>query len=117
MSTRIEDDPLAATWKALSNPLRRSMLDALRERALNTGELAGRFPQVSRFAVMQHLKVLERGGLVMRRRKGRQCFHHLNPMPIQQIYHRWVRQFQEPWAEALVSMKAQLEDDAADEAG
>ncbi len=78
-----------------------------------TGVLATHFPELSRFAVMQHLRVLEDGGLVLRRKQGRVTMNHLNPVPIQQIYHRWVARFQEPWAEALVSLKHGLERDHA----
>lgn len=62
---------------------------------------------------MQHLRVLEDGGLVLRQKQGRVTMNHLNPIPIQQIYHRWVARFQEPWAEALVSLKHELERDHA----
>ena len=87
------------------------MLDELKAGPLSTGDLAQRFPEMSRFAVMQHLGVLEEGGLVVRRKDGRQTYNYLDPVPIQQIYHRWVEQFQQPWAEALVSLKNQLEDE------
>ena len=102
-------DDLAPVWRALANPVRREILDFLSEEPLATGDLAGYFPRLSRFAVMQHLRVLEEGNLVLRRKVGRQVFNSLNPVPIQQIYHRWVQRFQEPWAEALVSLKSQLE--------
>ena len=85
------------------------MLDLLAEAPLATGDLATHFPGLSRFAVMQHLRVLEEGNLVVRRKDGRRVVNHLNPIPIQQIYHRWVRRFQEPWAEALVGLKNELE--------
>lgn len=104
-------DDLAAVWRGLANPVRREILDRLVEGPLPTGELAGTFPDLSRFAVMQHLRVLEEGGLVIRRKTGRVTVNHLNPVPIQQIYRRWVARFQEPWAEALVSLKHELEQD------
>ena len=96
-------------WKGLANPTRRRILDLLVDGPLPTGELATRFPDLSRFAVMQHLRVLEDGGLVTRRKSGRVTLNHLNPIPIQQIYRRWVARFQEPWAEALVSLKNEVE--------
>lgn len=98
-----------AVWKALANRTRREILDLLRDRPMTTTELTDAFPAVSRFSVMQHLRVLEQGNLLVRRKAGRQRFHHLNPIPLQQIYHRWVRQYQEPWAESLVSLKGELE--------
>ena len=86
------------------------MLDELRDRPRTTGEMTELFPEISRFAVMQHLRVLEQGNLIVRRKKGRQCFHYLNAVPIQQIYYRWVRNYQEHWAESLVSLKARMEE-------
>jgi DNA-binding transcriptional ArsR family regulator len=106
-------DDLLPVWRALANPIRRRMLDLLRERPLSTGELAERFPKHSRFAVMQHLSVLESGGLVVPQKVGRVRMNYLNPVPIQRIYHRWVSQYQEPWAESLVALKGTLERDDA----
>ena len=102
---------LEPVWKALANPVRRKMLDVLRDEPRTTGDLAAMFPDLSRFAVMQHLRVLEEGRLVVHRKSGRQRFNYLNPVPIQQIYHRWVRHYEESWAESLVSLKARLEQD------
>ena len=97
-------------WRALANPMRRRMLDLLRDGPLSTGELADRFAKHSRFAVMQHLRVLEEGGLVVPQKVGRTRLNHLNPVPIQRIYHRWVSQYQQPWAESLVALKGTLEE-------
>ncbi len=85
------------------------MLDVLRDGPVDTGALASRFPDLSRFAVMQHLSVLEEGRLVVRRRKGRRVMNHLNSVPIQQIYDRWVRRYHRHWAESLVDLKLELE--------
>lgn len=102
-------DSLEPVWKALANQWRREILDHLRDGPMTTGELAESFPDLSRFAVMQHLKVLEEAGLVVVRRSGRSRINHLNPVPIQQIYERWVRQYEGRWTEALVSLKRQIE--------
>lgn len=101
---------LDPVWRALSNPVRRVILDLLMEGPRTTGALAGRFPDLSRFAVMQHLKVLEGANLVVVRRQGRRRYNHLNPIPIQQIYDRWVHRYMQPWTEALVGLKATLEE-------
>ena len=85
------------------------MLDILRNGPLATGALAGHFPNLSRFAVMQHLAVLERGNLVVRRRQGRERLNYLNPVPIQQIHQRWVSRYEGSWAESLVALKDSLE--------
>ena len=85
------------------------MLDLLRDGPMTTGDLATHFPKHSRFAVMQHLRMLEKATLVIPHREGRTRLNYLNPVPIQRIFHRWVSKYQEPWAESLVSMKATLE--------
>lgn len=99
-------------WKALANPVRRAMLDALRDGPETTGALAERFPELSRFAVMQHLRVLEAAELVVPRREGRRRYNHLNPVPIQRVYDRWVSRYMQPWTEALVGLKDELESEA-----
>jgi DNA-binding transcriptional ArsR family regulator len=104
---RAED--LEAVWRALASPIRREMLDLLRDGPMTTGALAEQFADHSRFAVMQHLRVLEEADLVLPRREGRTRLNYLNPVPIQRIYHRWVSRYQEPWAESLVSLKGTLE--------
>ena len=96
-------------WKALANPLRRSMLDHLAYGPMSTGELAEEFPDLSRFAVMQHLRVLTDAELVIVRRSGRQRFNYLNPIPIQMLHDRWVGRYMQPWTEALVGLRDQLE--------
>ncbi len=105
-------DPLQDVWKALANPVRRAILDALRDGPRTTGELAARFPALSRFAVMQHLRVLEAAELVVPRRAGRQRFNYLNPVPIQRIHDRWVVRYMKPWTEALVRLRDELETEA-----
>src|ERR671918_1315854 len=96
-------------FKALADPTRRSLLDALFERDGQTlGELERRLP-MTRFGVSKHLKVLERAGLVATRRRGREKLHFLNPVPIQLVHDRWVSKYAEPWAEALSGLKQRLE--------
>jgi DNA-binding transcriptional ArsR family regulator len=108
------DDDLDPVWRALASPVRRRILDRLRDGPCTTGDLAARFAERSRFAVMQHLKVLEEADLVRVRRSGRERYNYLNPVPIQRIHERWVSRYQRPWAEALVGLKHELEVGAAD---
>jgi DNA-binding transcriptional ArsR family regulator len=102
-------DDLDPVWKALANPLRRAVLDDLREGPKTTSALADRFPKLTRFAVMQHLRVLEDAELVIPRREGRERYNYLNPIPIQRIADRWVSRYMRPWTEALVSLRDELE--------
>ncbi len=107
-------DDLEPVWKALANPVRRTILDCLREGPRTTGALSECFPELSRFAVMQHLRVLEEAELVIPRRSGRERHNYLNPVPIQRVYDRWVARYTKPWAEALVGLKDELEAEARD---
>lgn len=106
-------DDLDDVWKALSNPLRRQILDLLAEGPVTTGDLAVGFPELSRFAIMQHLGVLEKADLLLVRREGRRRFNHLNPVPIQRISDRWISRYHQPWTEALVDLKSTLEVESA----
>lgn len=49
---------------------------------------------MSRHGVIKHLKVLEVAGLVRVQAVGRERINHLNPVPLQQIYERWLRPFE-----------------------
>lgn len=76
---------------------------------MTTGELAAQFPGLSRFAVMQHLRVLTDAELVLIQRTGRERYNYLNPVPIQALYDRWVGRYMQPWTEALVGLRDELE--------
>ena len=112
-----EQEPDEAVWRALANPDRRKILDLLRDGPRTTGALVEHFPELSRFAVMQHLRLLEDAELVLTRRAGRNRYNYLNPVPIQRVYDRWVVRFMAPWTEALVSLREQLEREAREERG
>ena len=97
-------------FKALADPTRRALLDALFAMDGQTlSSLTARHPQLTRFGVMKHLRILEDAGLVVTQRVGREKRHFLNPVPITAIAARWVGKFSQPYAEALVALKADLE--------
>jgi len=96
-------------FKALADPTRRGLLDELfRQDGQTLSALEERFP-MTRFGVMKHLRQLERAGLVITRRRGREKIHFLNPVPIRLIHDRWVSKYAEPWTAALSEMKSRLE--------
>jgi len=101
-------EELHAAWKALADPTRREILDLLRDGPMTTGDLAERF-EFTRFGVMKHLSVLVEAGLVVVRREGRQRWNELNPMPIHQIYRRWIKPFETPSADRLMRLKLHAE--------
>ncbi len=97
-------------FRALADPTRRSLLDALfKEDGQTLGALEKRLP-MTRFGVMKHLKILEEAGLVVSRRRGREKLHFLNAVPIRLIHDRWVSKYAEPWAATLSGLKRSLEE-------
>ena len=93
-------------WKALSSPHRRAILDALRDGPLTTTALCERLPELSRFAVMQHL--LERASVVLVRRDGRERWNELNAVPIQRELERWLNSLQQASASQLLAFERHL---------
>ena len=99
-----------AVFRALADPSRRKLLDALFKHDGQTlGALERRLP-MTRFGVMKHLRVLEEARLVVTKRRGREKLHFLNPVPIRLVHDRWVSKYAEPWAAALSDLKRNLED-------
>jgi DNA-binding transcriptional ArsR family regulator len=105
----------ARIWKALGSPHRRALLDALRDGAKTTSALCEVLPQLSRFAVMQHLSVLERAGVVLVRREGRERWNELNAVPIQRELERWLSGFQQATASRLLAFERHLQASTPDE--
>jgi DNA-binding transcriptional ArsR family regulator len=99
-------------FKALADPTRRSILDHLRSGPATTGTLCGLHPEMSRFGVMDHLRVLHEANLIIVERDGRTRWNRLNPVPIREVYLRWVEPFAEVTADELVGLKAAAEERA-----
>ena len=97
-------------WKALSDPTRRSILDALRKGPRTTTEIVEGFPDMTRHAVMKHIDVLRNAGLVITREDGRRRVNSLNAVPIRQIYERWMGPFAEIWSSTLLRIKDDAEE-------
>jgi DNA-binding transcriptional ArsR family regulator len=98
-------------FKALADPTRRSLLDALYENDGQTlSALETQLP-MTRFGVMKHLRILEEANLVATRRRGREKLHFLNPVPIRLVHDRWLSKYAEPWAAALSELKHDLEEE------
>ena len=96
-------------FKALGDPTRRFLLDLLFQcdgRTLT--ELESEL-EMTRFGVMKHLRLLEDAGLVVPRRSGREKLHFLNPVPLQDIYDRWIAKFEKSRLKALGDLKRKLE--------
>ena len=96
-------------FKALGHPVRRQILDDLRDQPLTTGTLVTHFPDIDRCTVMQHLKVLEAAKLVIPQRKGRERWNHLNPLPIHDLHERWIGPHAASATARLAGLKQRLE--------
>lgn len=100
-----------AVFKALASPVRRQILDDLRDQPLTTGALCAHFAEVDRCTVMQHLKVLDAADLIIVERRGRERWNHLNPLPIYAIHERWIG----PHAASAVAMLNRMKHDLESE--
>lgn len=93
-------DEYEPVWRALADPVRRAILDALTAGPLTTGQICERFP-LTRIGVMKHIAVLERAGLLTFERRGRERFNHLNAPPLAASVTRWLGRIQRDWAGRL----------------
>lgn len=92
-------------FQALANETRRIILDLLHDDPGQTvGNLASQF-DVSRIAVMNHLNVLEKAGLIISQRDKRSRRIYPNITPIQMIYDRWTDDYSKHWASKLTTIK------------
>ncbi len=97
-------------FRALADPGRRLLLDALYARQGQTlGELA-ELLDVSRQAVSKHLALLEAAGLIVCRWSGREKHHYLNPVPLVEIHDRWVSKFAATKSRMLLALRRELEE-------
>jgi DNA-binding transcriptional ArsR family regulator len=97
-------------FKALADATRRKFLDRLRA---NNGQTLGELCEpldMSRQAATKHLVILENAGLVVAVWRGREKLHYLNPVPIHEIYERWIGKFERQRLRALDDLKKQLEE-------
>ena len=97
-------------FKALADASRRQLLDRLRkDNGLTLGELCEAH-DMSRQAVTKHLALLEDANLVVTRKSGREKLHYLNPVPINEIYSRWIGKFERGRLHALQNLKQALKE-------
>lgn len=97
-------------FKALADDGRRALLDALRDRdGRSLTELCDVLPDMTRFGVMKHLRVLEDAHLVLTERSGRSKLHYLNPVPIRNIHDRWISAYTQPIITGLIALRDEAE--------
>ena len=96
-------------FKALADGRRRQILDLLRDEPKTTSDLCASFENLDRCTVMQHLRVLEKAGLIFGKKRGKFRWNYLNVAPIRDIYDRWINQYASPSVELLAKLKNDLE--------
>src|SRR3979411_937341 len=95
-------------FKALADPSRRKLLDLLHAHDGRTLNELCEHLDMTRQGVTQHLDLLEAANLVATVRRGREKLHFLNPVPLQEIYERWIAKFEKPRLKALSDLKPRL---------
>ncbi len=102
-------------FKALADPSRRALLDALHHASGQTLAQLCEGLDMTRQAVSKHLALLEEADLVATIRRGREKLHYLNPVPIHEIAERWIDKFERRRLRALHDLKRGLEANASDD--
>jgi len=106
MADRYDTDVL---FKALADRSRRRLLDLLHAHDGRTLTELCEYLDMTRQGVTQHIDLLEAANLVATVRRGREKLHFLNPVPLQEIYERWIAKFEKPRLKALSELKKRLE--------
>lgn len=97
-------------FKALNDPTRRSLMDALRRKDGQTLTELESALDMTRFGVMKHLKLLEEAKLITSVKRGRFKYHYLNAVPLQEVIDRWIEPLlAKPTARGLLNLKTHLE--------
>ena len=98
-----------ATFHALASASRRRILDIVSDQpGISVGTLARQF-DVSRIAVMKHLRVLEEANLINSQREGRSRRLYFNAVPIRMIYERWTTEYSAYWSGHVTDIKYRAE--------
>ncbi|HEY2922478.1 MAG TPA: helix-turn-helix domain-containing protein [Candidatus Binatia bacterium] len=97
-------------FKALADPSRRKLLDQLHGNSGQTLTELCEHLDMTRQAVTKHLALLEAANLVATVWRGREKLHYLNPVPISEIYERWIGKYERHRLRALSELKRGLEE-------
>jgi len=96
-------------FKALGDPTRRALLDALcQTNGQSRGQLCAHL-QRARQSGTQHLGLLDEANLISTLRRGREKLHFINPVPLHEVYERWVGKFEHQRLSLLHDLKKELE--------
>ena len=96
-------------FRALADPNRRKLLDALYSHNGQTANELCRCLTTSRQAASKHLSVLIQADLVIPLWRGRHKLHYLNPVPLRQIAVRWIGPYAQSCQELLNELNTGIE--------
>jgi DNA-binding transcriptional ArsR family regulator len=102
-------ESLSAVFAALAHPVRRKILDVVKDRSGCSVHDVCDYFEISRIAVLKHLRALERARLIVSRKEGRTRQLYFNAVPIQMIYDRWTSDYSALWASKLTRIKYRIE--------
>ena len=91
---------------ALADPVRRRLLELLRDGERSAGELGAEF-DVSQPAVSRHLRVLREAGLVSVRPEGRRRLYALDARPLAEL-DAWLAPYRRLWAHRLDALDTEI---------
>lgn len=100
-------------YSALANPVRRGILDALRNAPMAVNDIVRLF-ELSRPAVSEHLKVLRDAHLVAEERRGQKRMYYLTARPLEQV-DEWLHPFERYWRARLGDLAALLDEQQKEE--
>ncbi|RHX78465.1 ArsR/SmtB family transcription factor [Leptospira yasudae] len=98
-----------SVFKALGDPTRRKLLDLLYEKNGQTLSQLCEHLDMTRQSATQHIGLLEEANLISIVWRGREKLHFINPVPLHEIYERWVRKFEHRRLSLLHDLKKELE--------
>ncbi len=98
-----------AVFHALASSHRRKILDIVKSMPGSSVNDVCKYFEMSRIAVMKHLKVLEAANLVISQKSGRARELYFNAVPIQLIYDRWTTEYSKFWASHVTDIKFKAE--------
>jgi DNA-binding transcriptional ArsR family regulator len=101
-------DQLSSTFAALADPTRRAILARLASGECSVTELAEPF-EMSMPAISKHLGVLERAGLIARRREAQWRPCRLEPAPIKEVA-EWAERYRAIWEQRFDRLEAYLQE-------
>jgi DNA-binding transcriptional ArsR family regulator len=97
---------MMTTFDALAEPMRRRILDLLREQPRFVGEL-GELLDISQPGISKHLRVLREVGLVRVRQDAQRRWYELRPEPLAEI-DAWLEPYRKLWGERLDALERHL---------